>query len=153
MVKRWHWLLLGSLVVILLSTGLTLASGLITFQLEVIPGFTISGPEQLVFPPVAPGQISQQELTIRVWSNVRWNLSVRVVGEGVEEGLYGTLEVEGANGEWFEFMGGSRTLHSSKPPTGESGREVNIPFRFRGSYSDVPGNYSLQVEFTVVPSL
>lgn len=153
MVKRWHWLLMGSLLVILLSTGLTLASGLITFQLEVIPGFTISGPEQLVFPPVAPGQISQQELTIRVWSNVRWNLSVRVVSEGVEEGFHGTLEVEGENGDWYEFGVGSRTLRSSQPPTGESGREVNIPFRFRGSYSDVPGNYSLQVEFTVVPSL
>lgn len=153
MVKRLQHLLAFSLFVVFVCSGATYASGFITFQLEVIPGFTIANPDNLVFPPVAPGQTIHQELTITVWSNVRWNLSIRATGEELEGVLFGMVEVEGENGDWHDLFGGVRTLRSSQSPTGPHGRGVHIPFRFAGSYSDTPGLYSFQVEFTVVPAL
>lgn len=153
MLKGWQWCMLYSLLLVLVLGGQSFASGLITFQLEVVPGFSISAPEQLVLPPVAPGQASQTELSMRVWSNVRWNLIIKVPSEGMDEGLYGVLEAKGDTGEWREFSKGERTLFTSQMTTGEKGRMVSIPVRFMGSFDDVPGNYSVQVEFTVVPSL
>ena len=153
MVKRTHCSLAFCLFVLSVWGGITHASGVITFQVEVIPGFTISAPDSLLFPPVAPDQISQQELTLRVWSNVQWNLSIRATGEEVEGSLFGSLQVEGEGGDWYELFGGSRTLRSSQMATGVTGREVYVPFRFEGSYEDTPGVYSFAVEFTVVPAL
>lgn len=153
MLKGWQWCMLYSLLLVLVLGGQSFASGLITFQLEVVPGFSISAPEQLVLPPVAPGQASQTELSMRVWSNVRWNLDIRVLNEGTEGGLYGVLEMKGEDSVWHELGLGTRMLRSQQSSTGENGRELSIPIRFMGSFDDVPGNYSVQVEFTVVPSL
>lgn len=153
LVKRTHCSLAFCLFVLSVWGGITHASGVITFQVEVIPGFTISAPDSLLFPPVAPDQISQQELTLRVWSNVQWNLSIRATGEEVEGSLFGTIEAQGEDGVWYGFFGGNRTLRSSQAPTGIAGKELNIPFRFEGNYKDTPGVYSFAVEFTVVPAL
>ena len=128
------------------------ASNMVTFQVEVLPGLRISNPDTLTFLPVAPGQTDIQELNITVWSNMNWELSVKAVGYGVEGGLRGGMEM-GSSGAWYELSEESTVIQLGQPPTGPDGATLRIPFRLTGSYEDAPGNYSFQVEFTVVPSL
>ena len=128
------------------------ASNMVTFQVEVLPGLRISNPDTLTFLPVAPGQTDIQELNITVWSNMNWELSVKAVGYGVEGGLQGGVEMGGLGG-WHDLSIEAAIIHAEQPPTGPDGATLRIPFRLTGSYEDAPGNYSFQVEFTVVPSL
>ena len=129
------------------------ASGVITFQVEVLPGLTLSSPDNLVFEPVAPGQTKQKDLEITVWSNVSWELSVQGVELDGAGDVFGELEVEGVQGSWYEVIGSRNWLRLDQSPTGPSGADLEIPFRFTGSYEDSPGTYLFQIEFTVVPKL
>ena len=128
------------------------ASNMVTFQVEVLPGLRISNPDTLTFLPVAPGQTDIQELNITVWSNMNWELSVKAVGYGVEGGLRGVVQLNDS-GSWRDLSSEGTVIQLGRPPTGPDGTILRIPFRLTGSYEDAPGNYSFQVEFTVVPSL
>ncbi len=128
------------------------ASNMVTFQVEVLPGLRISNPDTLTFLPVAPGQTDIQELNITVWSNMNWELSVKAVGYGVEGGLRGVVQLNDS-GSWRDLSSEGTVIQLGRPPTGPDGTMLQIPFRLTGSYEDAPGNYSFQVEFTVVPSL
>ena len=127
------------------------ASGVITFQVEVLPGLSISSPDNLSFGPLAPGQTTYKELGITVWANVPWELWVQAIDYDLEGGLQGIVEVEASRGNWLDLFTETRIFRSDE--TGPDGMEVQVPFRITGSYADVPGSYSFQAEFTVVPSL
>ena len=149
---RRIWLTAVLLVAVLCSLAAGVeASGTVTFYVQVVPGLKISSPDQLTFEPVAPGQSDVQELSLTVWSNVRWQVLVEANGYGAEGGLSGILEV-GQSGSWREISAGS-VIHSDQPPTGPDGVVFQTPFRFTGSYDDEPGDYDFQVKFTVVPAL
>ncbi|NMB01379.1 MAG: hypothetical protein GX971_07685 [Firmicutes bacterium] len=128
------------------------ASGVITFQIEVLPGLTISSPDQLSFGGVAPGQTVEKELELTVWSNVKWKMLVKSI-DHMSGWLRGTIDVQDFGGTWHELSTQMRPLLVDQDVTGPGGTDVQIPFRFTGSYDDTPGNYSFEVEFTVVPSL
>ncbi len=132
-------------------SGTIWAEGLVTFQIEVIPGFTVSCPDTLTFAPIGPGQTTYQDLTVTIWSNVDWELSVRIVGEN--GGLKGEAEFAKGDDVWIPLDNVGRSIFLNQPSTGPGGSEVIIPFRFTGSYQDTPGDYFFQVEFTVVPAL
>lgn len=140
-----------TLCVFLFSATFVQASGVVTFQIEVLPGVSISSPDNLVFDPVAPGQRVEQDVGVTVWSNVEWELAAQVIDYGAGD-LQGLIEVLDPQGLWRELSTTARTLMVNRPVTGAEGLEVQIPFRVTGSY-DLPGSYSFQVEFTVVPSL
>lgn len=124
------------------------ATGSVTFQVEVLEGFSISSPATLTFAPVGPGQSDVQDVELTVWSNVAWDLSVKAVGYDPEEGLPGTVEV-GASGDWYLLSSETSVIQMSRLPTGAGGAMVSTPFRLQGSYNDAPGSYSFQVQFTV----
>lgn len=153
MITRTRTLVILSLLVILACGGVANSSGVVTFQVEVVPGFTVSGPDNLSFDPISPGQTTQHDLGLTVWSNVSWELSVRASGQEGEGGLYGVVEFYDSSSRWTVLDNGTRLVCGDQPLTGPSGLEVIIPFRFTGSYEDSPGTYSFQVEFTVVPAL
>lgn len=152
MVRNHFFVGVLCVTVLLALTTIAQASGTVTFQIEVLPGLSVSSPDLLVFDPVAPGQSDHQDLNITVWSNVTWELSVQAVGYDVEGGLQGSLEVNSLGG-WVELTTERSMLHFGQSPTGPDGTSMDIPFRFIGSYEDVPGTYSFQVEFTVVAAL
>lgn len=135
------------------SSGVCLSTGVVTFQIEVTAGFTISSPDHLIFEPVAPGQTTYRELIITVWSNVDWELMVATIGEDMPGGLRGQIEFNRSDGVWAPLGKLAYPVRSNQPLTGPTGSEVTIPFRFTGSFEDTPGNYSFQVELTVVPAL
>jgi len=149
-----YGLLVGSLCIIVLLVGgmVVQASNVVTFQVEVLPGLRIANPGTLTFSSVAPGQTVLEDLNLTVWSNVNWELLVKAVGLGTEEGFRGGVEL-GSAGSWYELTEEITQVSVSRPPTGDEGISVRVPFRLTGSYEDAPGNYSFQVEFTVVPSL
>jgi hypothetical protein len=152
MVRNHFFVGVLCVTVLLALTTIAQASGTVTFQIEVLPGLSVSSPDLLVFDPVAPGQSDHQDLNITVWSNVTWELSVQAVGYDVEGGLQGIMEV-GSLGGWGEISQDPIMVRAGQPPTGPNGTSMDIPFRFIGSYEDVPGTYSFQVEFTVVAAL
>jgi hypothetical protein len=149
-----YGLLVGSLCIIVLLVGgmVVQASNVVTFQVEVLPGLRIANPGTLTFSSVAPGQTVLEDLNLTVWSNVNWELLVKAVGLGTEEGFRGGVELNDF-GYWRSLSDESMLIHLGQKPTGAEGLSVQVPFRLTGSYEDAPGNYSFQVEFTVVPSL
>ncbi len=149
----------GFMLVVVLCTATLLAltpgvqaTGLVTFQVEVMHGFRVSSPGTLVFAPVAPEQSNIQELELTVWSNVEWDLSVKAIGYDPEGGLQGTVEV-GNSGAWHVLSTESNLIQVGQSPTGVAGATLLVPFRIKGSYDDAPGAYSFQVEFTVAPAI
>lgn len=138
---------------LMILSGAADASGVITFQIEILPGLAISSPDLLNFGALAPGEQSEQALTLTVWSNVPWELSVRTVTYPGSDDLGGRLEVQDGGGRWWDFLGTQRVLYTDQPPTGPDGAQIQVPFRYIGSYGDEPGGYELQVQFTVVPAL
>lgn len=151
MKKRMY---MGVFLLLLLTVavhGLGETAGVITFQIKVLPGLSISTPELLVFEPVAPGQTTSQELNLTVWSNVNWRLMV--TGEQDTSGLEGDILFQDWLGSWIPLVYLDTIVIDLQQPTGPEGTQVTIPFRFEGSYQDLPGTYSLDVKFTVVPTL
>lgn len=142
-----------ALLIILLCSAAAGAAGMVNFQIEVIPGFTVEGPEKLVFEAAAPGGIVQRDLMLTVWSNVTWELLVKAYSQGTGDALQGQLECCSAWGSWDSPNSEGRSICKSEMPTGEAGYEVGIPFRFVGSYDDLPGDYTVGIEITVVPML
>lgn len=131
----------------------TQAGDVITFQIHVLPGMTLSSPDSLVFDPAAPGQTIRKDLNITVWSNVRWELTAQAISPENEGALGGRVEVEDVQGDWLSIFARQRKIRSYQLPTGSMGSLVNVPFRFIGSYQDSPGDYFFEVEFTVGPSI
>lgn len=138
---------------LMILSGAADASGVITFQIEILPGLAISSPDLLNFGALAPGEQSEQALTLTVWSNVPWELSVRPLNALDSDGLLGTLEVQDESGRWRELSEFQVIVSTNQPPTGPDGAQIQVPFRYIGSYGDEPGGYELQVQFTVVPAL
>lgn len=138
---------------LLLPVNKVESGGVITFQVEVIPGVTIESPDNLVFEPVAPGQSTEQNLSLTVWANFLWELSVRSLREDAGENFFGDVEVQDENGVWYDLFARRRIIRSEQSSTGALGKEISVPFRFKGSFDDEPGTYSFEVEFTVVPAL
>lgn len=151
MKKRKQGLFFCSLFILILASSVVCASGIITFQVEVVPGLTISSPELLDFSTVAPGQSSQRNLELIIWSNTGWELLVQARGDDVETRLNGAMEVQDDQGKWSELLTRVSTLYDAQPSTGPDGIKLNIPFRFTSSYGDDPGVYSFEVKFTLVP--
>lgn len=151
-------LVLGFFVVLFCVNDTVSASGHVVFQIEVTPGFAVSIPDILVFAPAAPGQTVYQDLSITVWSNVGWELIVSspgdVLGEdGSPTSLQSGLEVGGGSGNWFALTNNGRVIRIDLPPTGPEGTQLSVPFRFTSDFSDAPGVYTIDVQFTVVPEI
>ena len=147
---------LGFFVVLLCINGTAGASGHVMFQIEVVSGFAVSVPDTLVFAPAAPGETVYQDLPITVWSNVGWELRVSssggaLGGEGSPSPVLLGLEVTDHSGTWRPLDDISRTVRTDQLPTGPEGIQVNVPFRFVSDFSNEPGVYTINVEFTVVP--
>lgn len=119
--------------------------------MEVVPGLTISSPELLDFSTIAPGQSSQRNLELIIWSNIGWKLLVQARGDDVETRLNGAMEVQDEQGKWSELLTRVSTLYDAQPSTGPDGIKLDIPFRITSSYGDDPGVYSFEVKFTLVP--
>ncbi|NLJ80750.1 MAG: hypothetical protein GX335_06985 [Firmicutes bacterium] len=150
--RKLVFLGLFTLALIALS-GICHSSGLVIFEIEVISGFTVSNPENLVFDAVAPGQTSNRDLTVKVWSNIEWDLLVSFVEKGESEDLSGEVEFSKNGGIWQRLTNMGLPAVTNQLPTGAAGREVVLPFRFTSSYDDALGSHSLQVELTVAPAI
>ncbi len=151
-------LVLGFFVVLFCVNDTVSASGHVVFQIEVTPGFAVSIPDILVFAPAAPGQTVYQDLSITVWSNVGWELIVSSPGDVLgEDGspafLQSGLEVRMQSGEWRRILGLERSIRTNQEPTGPEGTQLSVPFRFTSDFSDAPGVYTIDVQFTVVPEI
>ncbi len=150
---RQYLLVMALLVAALFSLNVAVeASGVVTFEVEIVSGYRLDSPNFLTFAPVGPGQVSQQDLEIIVYSNTEWSLEMRAenLGEGgaLSEGIqWRDL------GIWKKLSMETNTICMEQPATGQDGTVVNIPFRFQGGYEHDPGTYSILVEFTVVPTL
>ena len=146
---------LGFFVVLLCINGTVGASGHVMFQIEVVSGFAVSVPDTLVFAPAAPGETVYQDLSITVWSNVGWELRVSssggaLGGDDSSSSVLSGLEVCAEN-VWRSLFGLERIVATNQLPTGPEGIQVNVPFRFVSDFSNEPGVYTINVEFTVVP--
>ncbi|NLM41895.1 MAG: hypothetical protein GX199_06250 [Firmicutes bacterium] len=140
-----------TLVLMLLAASTAQAAAVITMQVEILAGFSIACEEDnLAFGTLSPEQTVQKELELTVWSNVPWDLYVDYTGTG---DLPGLLEVQDERGVWLSLGDNSRMVLFDQPETGRDGSALTIPVRFTSSYSDAPGTYEFQIEFTVVPSL
>lgn len=138
------------LLVAFLALGIEAeAGGVVRFHVKVLDAMKISNPESIDFPAVAPGKSVQQDLSITVWSNVKWGLKVRAVDN---EDLQGAVEFSAA-GIWHELSHDSLGVLLGQPPTGPGGATIEIPFILHGGYEHVAGDYTFEVEFTVVPSI
>ena len=147
---------LGFFVVLLCANSIADASGHVTFRIEVVSGFAVSVPDTLVFAPAAPGETVYQDLPITVWSNVGWELRVSspggaLDGEGSPSSVSSGLQVCVEGNVWRDLFGLERMVATNQPPTGSEGMQVNVPFRFVSDFSNEPGVYTIDVEFTVVP--
>ena len=140
-----------TLVLMLLAASTAQAAAVITMQVEILAGFSIACEEDnLAFGTLSPEQTVQKELELTVWSNVPWDLYAAFSGTGE---LPGVLEVQDHRGVWLDVGRSSKVVLWGQPETGRDGSALTIPVRFTSSYSDAPGTYEFQIEFTVVPSL
>lgn len=138
------------LVLLLIGTTAAQAAGIITVQVEILPGFSISAPSSFSMGPLMPDQSAEKELELTVWSNVPWELTASLYGFAQVPGI---LEVRDGRGVWLEMGPGARRITWDQPETGPEGTQLKIPFRFSSGYADAPGTYTFQLEFTVVPAL
>lgn len=133
---------------VLFTVG-TVTAGIVILQVEVMPGFAIDVPENLIFPATAPGGISEQSLDVTVWANAPWILMARVLQD---EGLVGAFEHRSLDDATWKTLGPTSTIvFQSSRATGAEGVELSIPFSFRVDYEDDPGDYNVEIELTVVP--
>ncbi len=135
-------------LIILCMAGSAMA-GFVILQVEVVPGFAIDVPESLLLPKAAPGQISEGTLDVKVWANAPWILMAKMGNEGPA----GIFEHRSIGASWVELGSAETTVFESENATGVEGREFSIPFRFRADYDDAPGEYSVEIELTVVPRI
>ena len=150
---RQYLLVMALLVAALFSLNVAVeASGVVTFEVEIVSGYRLESPSALIFPKVGPGQVSQQDLEIIVYSNTEWNLEMRVESYGDNQFLSDAIQFRDS-GMWRALPHEKSTICAEQPATGQDGTVVNIPFRFQGGYEHDPGTYSILVEFTVVPTL
>ncbi|HAN94897.1 MAG: hypothetical protein WBI99_00805, partial [Limnochordia bacterium] len=65
-----------ALILTALLSAAVQAQGVITVQVEILPGFSISAQQTVVLEAVMPGERVEETLEIQVWSNVAWDLRV-----------------------------------------------------------------------------
>jgi len=126
-----------ALILTALLSAAVQAQGVITVQVEILPGFSISAQQTVVLEAVMPGERVEETLEIQVWSNVAWDLRVGYHGGTAAPGK---LEVQDGRGVWHQLAGAAGVL-------------VQVPLRFTGGFSDAPDTYTFQIEFTLVPVL
>ncbi len=136
-------------LIILCMAGSAMA-GFVILQVEVVPGFAINVPESLLLPKAAPGQISEGTLDVKVWANAPWILMAKMADGGEPGGKFECSELWGT---WQQLDSIDKAVYESENPTSVDGVELSIPFRFRADYDDAPGEYSVEIELTVVPRI
>ncbi|MFY9495151.1 MAG: hypothetical protein WAQ17_08190 [Limnochordia bacterium] len=141
--------LLLCVALLILVVVVPASAGVVVLQVEVLPGFAVDVPNRLVFPPVAPGQFSEQNLNVTVWANAPWILMATIL-DG--EDMAGIFEHRSLDGSWTRLGSTTSIVFESSSPTGAEGVEMSIPFRFRVDYGDDPGDYTVEIELTVVPA-
>ncbi|HOB39654.1 MAG: hypothetical protein WAO27_08605 [Limnochordia bacterium] len=139
-----------ALILTALLSAAVQAQGVITVQVEILPGFSISAQQTVVLEAVMPGERVEETLEIQVWSNVAWDLRVGYHGGTAAPGK---LEVRDDRGVWHQLDAGTKVLMREQPETGAAGVLVQVPLRFTGGFSDAPDTYTFQIEFTLVPVL
>lgn len=150
---RQYLLVMALLVAALFSLNVAVeASGVVTFEVEIVSGYRLDSPNFLTFAPVGPGQVAQQDLEIVVYSNTEWSLEMKARNLGDADALADAIQFRDS-GMWRALPHEKSTICAEQPATGQDGTVVNIPFRFQGGYEHDPGTYSILVEFTVVPTL
>lgn len=135
----------------------TVDAEMVTFQVEVESGVAIDAPAILAFDAAAPGVAVLSTLSLTIWSNTDWDLTVSAGaiedGEGVSASLSGALEMQDGMGSWWVIDSLSAFARTNQSPTGDEGAAIDVPFRFTPTFADAPGGYTIAVEFTVVPKI
>jgi hypothetical protein len=137
-------------ILLVLGAAAAQASGVITLEVEILPGFRITGPGSVSFGSLHPGIPEERELQLQVWSNVPWQLFANYYGTVEAPGI---VEVQGTNGTWIELGSSTNLVIWDQPKTDPDGVVIKVPLRFTGSFSHDPGTYDIQIEFAVVPLL
>ncbi|NLY10185.1 MAG: hypothetical protein GX020_00620 [Firmicutes bacterium] len=145
-------------LLLLLNPVIAFANGIVNLRVQIQSGYLIEVPETLVFPALAPGQTVEQSLIVKVKSNVAWDLTVSAEqwvydpsGEAQAVDLSSNIEVLDFLSFWRPLFGSERYVVTNKNPTSIDGEEVEVRFRMTGEFGDQPGEYGLDVVFTVVP--
>ncbi len=137
-------------VLIMLCLAGAAAAKFVILEVHVVSGFAVDVPDNLTLPSVGPGDISEDTLDVTVWANAPWMLMATMVGEGDPNAKF---EHRSVGGSWVKLGEIATTMFESDRPTGADGEEVSIPFRFQVDYGDLPGDYSVKIELTVVPRI
>ena len=107
--------LLLCVALLILGVVVPASAGVVVLQVEVLPGFAVDVPNRLVFPPVAPGQFSEQNLNVTVWANAPWILMATIL-DG--EDMAGIFEHRSLGASWtrlgsttsIEYVSSGRTI-------------------------------------------
>ncbi len=150
--------LLWAFFVLLLTAASNVSAESMTLRFEVQSGFMLDVPEELVFPPLAPGDSVEDSVEVTVWSNTEWDLAVG----GADLALFNGSETVSVETEFavLDFMdnyqplsGSNHDLAVAQEPTDAAGTTITVDFRLEGAFGDPPGEYTTDVVFTVVPQL
>lgn len=155
------FLLLGLMLVVVtlvcVCTDASAETMLVSFEVQpcAILDLTVAN---LVFPPVYPGEVVSEVVQVLVKSNVMWEL--RVKGNQSAETQDGTLVNVTSQIQVFDYLGYWENICEiaprivvNQPPTDSEGLIIDIPLRLQGDFSDPPGTYVTEIEFTLVPQI
>ena len=65
-----------ALILTALLSAAVQAQGVITEQVEILPGLSISAQQTVVLEAVVPGERDEETLEIQVWTDVAWDMRV-----------------------------------------------------------------------------
>ncbi len=155
------FLLFGLISVVLslvcVCNGASAETMLVSFAVEpcAILDLTVSN---LVFPPVYPGEVVDEVVQVLVKSNVMWEL--RVKGSQSAENQDGTVVTVASKIQVYDYLGYWENISDvlarvmvNQAPTDSEGLLIDIPLRLQGDFSDPPGTYLTEIEFTLVPQI
>ncbi len=151
-------LIILMLVLFLGITGIGVAEKIrVSFTVEPYALLEILTPN-LVFPPVNPGEMVEEIVSLLVKANVAWDL--RIVGsrsaeteDGTDVDVHSSILVKDHLDMWEKITEISPRIMINQTPTDSDGIPLQIPLRLEADFNDPPGTYETQIEFTLVPQV
>ncbi len=112
----------------------------------------------LAFSAVNPGEVVEETVQVLVKSNVSWEL--RIKGNQSAETEDGSLVAIASRilvldylGAWEGLFESAQRILINQSPTNSQGTLVDVSLRLEGDFSDPPGTYGTEIEFTLVPQI
>lgn len=145
--RRGFLFLLLTLLLCFFSVSHSHAAVTLRLQVPVLAGYALEVPSELAFPDLAPGEINEQEIGIRVRSNVPWTLMLAVSNAPC------SMKFKNWEGAWVSVAEGPIILVRDGGVTREEWQYLDIPIRVRPDFSLDPKEYLVLIEFTLVVQL